>query len=110
MPSLSPLPLTPSPPTFIPQPQLLSTRCDYLTVYLLRCSNREIFLQGLAEQLVQEVKRLQQELNLTKAKLATAEELIHKMPSEGTPCTHTHRLDHLHVSPQHACVSSWPRL
>ena len=38
---------------------------------------------GLAEQLVQEVKRLQQELSLTKTKLATAEELIHKMPSEG---------------------------
>ena len=39
---------------------------------------------GLAEQLVQEVKTLQQELSLTKTKLATAEELIHKMPSEGT--------------------------
>ncbi|CAI8040850.1 Ski oncogene, partial [Geodia barretti] len=37
---------------------------------------------GLAEQLVLEVKRLQQELSLTRTKLTTAEELIHKMPSE----------------------------
>ena len=38
---------------------------------------------GLAEQLVLEVKRLQQELNHTKTKLSTAEEMIQKMPSEG---------------------------
>ena len=38
---------------------------------------------ALAEQLVSEVKRLQQELAITKSKLQSASEMISKMPSEG---------------------------
>lgn len=38
---------------------------------------------GLAEQLVGEVRHLQQELATTRAKLSTAEDMLRKMPSEG---------------------------
>lgn len=60
---------TPSPP----HPQ------SHITTHLRGSATSAL---GLAEQLVLEVKRLQQELSLTKTKLSTAEELIHKMPSE----------------------------
>ena len=42
-----------------------------------------IIFKALAEQLVSEVKRLQQELAITKSKLQSASEMISKMPSEG---------------------------
>lgn len=38
---------------------------------------------GLAERLVGEVRKLQQELFVYRAKLSTATEIIEKMPSEG---------------------------
>lgn len=38
---------------------------------------------GLAEQLIGEVKKLQQEVGMYRAKLRTATEIIEKMPSEG---------------------------
>lgn len=38
---------------------------------------------ALAEQLVCEVRRLQQELAMTRAKLESAEDVLSKMPSEG---------------------------
>ena len=43
---------------------------------------------ALAEQLVCEVRKLQQELARTQARLESAEETISKMPSEGEPVTH----------------------
>ena len=49
-----------------------------------------ILCTALAEQLVSEVKRLQQELAITKSKLQSASEMISKMPSEGRgiiPCS-----------------------
>lgn len=87
MSSLPPLPLPSSTLSLTPHPQLSTryykhTTLDVVILQVIVCLSLP---SGLAEQLVQEVKRLQQELSLTKTKLATAEELIHKMPSEGTP-------------------------
>ena len=56
--------------------------CMYICVCLLLSMFFPVSL-ALAEQLVSEVKRLQQELAVTKSKLQSAGEVIAKMPSEG---------------------------
>lgn len=64
--------------------------CTHIRLAIILTVHTHIhtLFQALAEQLVCEVRKLQQELARTQARLESAEDTISKMPSEGKLVTH----------------------
>ena len=59
-------------------------------MFCTRATSAPVYTRiGLAEQLLSDVKRLEQEMAFSKTKLQAAQDIITKMPSEGGSCLFT---------------------